>query len=123
MKDCAQLVGIDPDTGVCDFESKYDVWTQGFELRDANGNFADLCKFEGISNEIEQNLAHPNWVTPNDCRDRVLNSSNQLEPLGLRLRRQHVQYVVNHGLHTEVGPLNVHLPGLKLRVVEDSIDD
>ena len=59
MKDHIELVGIDPDTGVCDLEPKYTVCTHGFGLSDTDGDFAGRSELDGITDEVGQDLAHP----------------------------------------------------------------
>lgn len=60
MKELIELGGFDADAGVFDFEADGELIVPGCRcLKDADADLAFFGEFDGIANQIDENLAEP----------------------------------------------------------------
>ena len=76
-----------------------------------------------LETQVGDDLAQAAAVAAHDGRDVVVDERRQLEPLAVRLRREHLARVLDRLAQVEVVRVELELAGLDLREVEDVVDD
>ena len=78
-------------------------------------------EFEGIGQEIEQNLAQPHLVRHYD-RETRHRFDHDVEIAGLHRRGSNANSVLDHGGHVDLVLIHDNVSGLDLRKIENILD-
>ena len=112
-----------PDAGVDDVEVEGHPLRVLVEDLDPDDHLALGGELDGVRAEVEQDLADPGRV-PEQRRGHVgMHVDQELDSLAVGRAGQDAPHVVDHAGHVELGLLDVHLPRLDLREVQDVVDD
>ena len=79
-------------------------------------------KFDGVAQEIDQDLADPHRVAMQHRRQGG-DVGNDFEALDLRPLGDQAASVADQAVHLEIAQFQLHLAGFDLREVEDVVDD
>jgi len=76
------LVFADADTAVLDFKAEVRLLVVLMQQFHAHDNFALAGKFDGVADQIGQDLAQSNRISLDGDRQLVRDAAKQLDPFG-----------------------------------------
>ena len=91
--------------------------------RDVEDHLAGLGELERVADQVHQHLAQARDVADQGFRHVVLAGVRELHPLARDLWPEQVERLLDAGAQVERLVLELHVPGLDLREVEDVVDD
>jgi len=113
----------DADSRVADLESQSG---RSLAFADRGGrerHLPDLGELDGVGEEVEKDLTHSTGIAVNVGRQVVAHQTAELEPLAVGKLGDDIQRSLHHLDEVAVDDLELELPRLDLREVEDVIDD
>ena len=93
------------------------------DARDGDDDFALGGEFDGVADEVVDDLAQAAGVAAQFERDFGADEGGELEALAVGLGGEEVHGAVDDLAQVEVGDVEVELAGLDLGEVEDVVDD
>ena len=123
-KDPLLLVRRDADPGVAHREPDPFLAVRRGAVGEfhADDNFAPLGEFNGVADQVQEDLSQPGRVADQDVWHVRPHVVSQLEPLPVRPSGQGPQGVAEQGTERELGGVQVQLAGLDLGEIEQVVD-
>src|SRR6202011_3908894 len=110
------------DSRVGDLETdRHPTFVLGASLG-AQNHIAPFGELDRIGGQVGENLAQAKRIAEKRLRKVVIDQGGQLQPLGGGAHRHHPGDVLDNVVEIEIDHLELHLPCLDFREVEDIVD-
>src|SRR5579883_129934 len=117
QEDALEVARRNADTGILDREGRDLV-----AIADAEGDVTALGEFDGVGEEVDQNLPQSALIGIDHRRHAWSRLLPKLEPLGRRLQAEHVDHLVEELGGMDFDPIEMEASSLDLGDVEQAVD-